>query len=458
MRRSSRTLISFAVATVCVAGPVALPATAAEPAPTGLAALQVAADAGIKAQVMHRASAGASPVPLEEVTVVVMRLDEAAGVYVTVDESQGTLSAGNYQSPALEPGIYVVRFLADPYSGIGSEYYADARYFYESTDITLVSGQTLDLGAVVLEPRYFDVGRLAGTTRFDTAVAVSRSMIPDGERAEVVYLADGLNFPDALAAGPAATRGGGVILTTNKTALPAVVEAELKRIKPLRVVIAGGTGAVSPAVMSRVQAILPGTPVTRLGGASRYETADLIVRDAFDDAGAGLAFIATGANYPDALAAGAAAGALDAPVILVDGARGLDTRTQATLTALGVTDVIITGGPTVVSTALENGLISLLGADGVTRLAGTSRYETAALVNAQLGLSDDAFVATGVGFADALAGGPLAGSLGAPLYLAPPTCLPPTAAVGLLEKQVAGVWLLGGPGALGTGVEQLALC
>src|SRR5688572_28184995 len=71
--------------------------------------------------------------------------------------------------------------------------------------------------------------------------------------------------------------------------------------------------------------------VTRYAGATRYGTAAAIAGDASFD-GATTAIVATGENYPDALAASALAGAeAPAPIILTQ----KDTYTSDAKAALG---------------------------------------------------------------------------------------------------------------------------
>jgi putative cell wall-binding protein len=421
--------------------------------------VEVDAWANVAADIRYRASPDAEPEPIDDVNVSLWKLDEASGYYVQEYETRYPW-AGRYISPVLRAGTYAVQFTAAPRSGIGSEYYSDARYFYERTDVVVQAGDMIELGEVILEPRYFDVGRIAGADRFATAVAVSQSVIPDGQRAPVVYLTSGMNFPDALSAGPVAIRGGGVVLTTAPDWLPDVVADELERVRPERVVIVGGTGAVSSGVMSAVRsAVGTSTPIDRIGGPTRFETAELLIRDAFDEGSSRTAIIATGWNYPDALAAGPAAGRLGAPVILVDGGAPLDAATRELIRDLGVTDVYIAGGAAAVRASIEEDLKAILGSDRVTRLAGADRFDTAALIgDAIFRGSDIAYVANGWGFADALAGGPLAGAVGAPLYLGQQECLPVSTIVQLLDQQVAGVGLLGGTAVLGRGAEQLTSC
>lgn len=94
------------------------------------------------------------------------------------------------------------------------------------------------------------VDRVAGATRFDTAVAVSQEFYPGG--ADVVYLVTVADFPDALAAGGAASAAPGPVLYTNRDTVPAVTLAEVRRLDPDRVVVVGGTGVVSDAVVAAV--------------------------------------------------------------------------------------------------------------------------------------------------------------------------------------------------------------
>jgi len=462
MKRARITvLLSAAIALVIAVGAPA--AAAAAPPATDLALAVDPASAEVSVKVLYRPSPSATPVKLStnaEVAVSFWKLDAEAGFYF--EQATGTWTEGGPDevdtSAPLEPGIYSIRFLANDTS-IGGQWWSGKRYFYESADIVLTAGTSLDLGTVVLEPRTFDVDRISGSDRYATAVAVSQATIADDMRANVVYLASGTNYPDALATGPAAIARGGVLLLTRTGSLPAVTRAELQRLNPSRVVIVGGPGAVSAGVMSAVKTALPGVPVDRLGGSNRYATGELIVRNAFASTGAGLAIIATGRNYPDALAAGPAAGYLGAPVILVDGRGGIPASTVTLLRDLGITQAVMLGGPSVVSEAVRSDLMGIVGPGGVYRIQGVSRYDTAAQLNsAVFGPSDFAMVSSGANFPDALAGAPLAGALGAPLYLTRPGCLSAEADAGIVASRANGVVLLGGPGALSAQVANLGVC
>jgi putative cell wall-binding protein len=84
--------------------------------------------------------------------------------------------------------------------------------------------------------------RLAGQDRYATAAQVSSFHMPSG--APLVYVTTGDNFPDALAAGPAAAhRGAPTILV--KGVIPAASAAELERLNPARIIVLGGPGVIS---------------------------------------------------------------------------------------------------------------------------------------------------------------------------------------------------------------------
>ncbi len=89
------------------------------------------------------------------------------------------------------------------------------------------------------------VVRQAGADRFETAAAVARSAY---STASTVYVSTGMNFPDALSGGPVAGRQGAPMLLVTPDSIPAATRKALLELRPSRVVILGGTSAVSDAV------------------------------------------------------------------------------------------------------------------------------------------------------------------------------------------------------------------
>lgn len=294
------------------------------------------------------------------------------------------------------------------------------------------------------------VTRLQGADRYATAAAISKASYPTSG-VPAVYVAAGLQFADALAAAPAAAHRGGPLLLSAKATLPAATLTELKRLAPEQIVIVGGTGAIGGSVATALGKI---APVKRIGGVDRYDTSRRIAADAFG--AAEVAYVATGRDFPDGLSAGAAAGALDVPVVLVDGkGSSAGTATVSLLKKLGVSQVRIAGGTGAVSSGVQSNLAASF---AVKRYAGTDRYATSAAVNSVFRTTANAYLATGAAFPDALSGAAAAGAAGDPLMLSQQSCVPAVIRSSIFAKGTTSITLLGGTGALGDRVAKLVSC
>ncbi|MFB2586720.1 cell wall-binding repeat-containing protein [Herbiconiux liukaitaii] len=297
--------------------------------------------------------------------------------------------------------------------------------------------------------------RVSGADRYEVAVNISKRAYPSG--AFTVFVATGANYPDALSAGPAAARLNAPLLLTPSDALPSGVRAEIERLQPVRIVVVGGPNSVSGAVLDQLKSIQPNTE--RIDGADRYEVSRSLSEYAFISH-TETAYVATGANFPDALSAGAAAATAYGPVLLVNGgASSLDAATIDTLTTLGVKNVVIAGGPNSVSPGVEASLASVSGITSVVRDGGADRFAASANINLRaFPTAGRAFLATGLKFPDALAGSAWAGAIGAPLYVVNSSCVPQVTLAAMSAQGVTHVTLLGGPATLTTPVESLTPC
>lgn len=300
------------------------------------------------------------------------------------------------------------------------------------------------------------VTRIGGESRYDVAVGISEEYFPDG--ADTVYIATGANFPDALGAAPAAALRDAPLLLVEPTAIPNAVKSELDRLNPDRIIVAGGPATVSPGVESQLRNYAPS--VSRMSGADRYEVSRLVTRDAFGGIGASVAYLATGATFPDALSASAAAGSVTGPVILVDGQMpAVDAETASLLAELGVTEIRIAGGPASVSPGIESSLQALPGITSVTRLGGEDRFVVSGATNrAAFTSSEIVFMASGYTFPDALAGAAVAGAKGAPLYVVPTTCIPGYVIDDIQSLGADEVKIFGGPASVTYAAGGLARC
>jgi putative cell wall-binding protein len=281
--------------------------------------------------------------------------------------------------------------------------------------------------------------RLAGATRYGTAAAISANAAFAAPTTAII--ATGENFPDALAAASlAGANAQAPIVLTEKAAYTAEAKSALAALKAkgvTAVTIVGGSAAVSDTVETAIKG--DGFTVSRVAGDDRYETAAAIATAANTKAAAapigGLkaALIATGTNYPDALAGGPAAYANKLPLLLVNDT--VPTETANAIATLGIKKVYILGGTAAVSSAVEAQLVLATG-NPATRIAGTDRFATAAAIGdfeqATLAFPvTSAILATGINFPDALASGPLGGQLKAPIVL---TASLPDASKAWLDK------------------------
>lgn len=187
----------------------------------------------------------------------------------------------------------------------------------DTTDILVIGGAGVISEAVMDHLSSCtdgEVWRVAGSSRYATAAAVSRASFSS---ASTAYVATGLNFPDALAAGPVAVANGAPTLLVRTGSVPSETLVELDRLTPASIVILGGNGAVSTDVENTLKSRYPESSISRIAGSNRYETAVLISRSHFEP-GPATAYVAVGSNSPDALAGGAAAAIRDAPVLLTN--------------------------------------------------------------------------------------------------------------------------------------------
>jgi putative cell wall-binding protein len=214
--------------------------------------------------------------------------------------------------------------------------------------IVVLGGASAVSDAVVADLASYTTGvvtRIAGPDRYSTAAQVSAATFQPG--VPVAYVAFGGNYPDALAGGPAAGSQGGPVLLTRNDAVPPVTLTELQRLQPAQIVVLGNPTVVSDAIVTQLNVI---APVTRTGGANRYATAVATSAHAFS-AGVSHVFLATGTNYPDALA-GVSPAAIAASPLLLTPPNCVPAIVQAEIDRLAPANIVLLGGETVLSAAV----------------------------------------------------------------------------------------------------------
>lgn len=255
------------------------------------------------------------------------------------------------------------------------------------------------------------VERVYGNTRYETAMKIADMMLEHSgkEKFSAVILATGEGFADALSGGYLAIMKGAPILLTNTSHASEVNEYIQKHVaQQSTVYIIGGRNAVPFAC----QYGLGGYVVKRLSGATRYDTNLAILKEAAGNSS--VLLVATGRNYADALAASGCG----YPIMLVK-----DTLTDAQkeyLKSKSGLRIYVLGGTSAVSASLYNSLKGYC--THIERIAGSTRYETAALIskwayNNGSNNMKTAVIAIGNNFPDGLAAGPLAYEYRAPILL-----------------------------------------
>ncbi len=193
-----------------------------------------------------------------------------------------------------------------------------------------------------------NVVRVSGVNRFETAAAIAvYTYVSSGSTGSINFiLADGMNFPDALAAGPAAaSTNNGLVLLTAGSAGVSPYTYELVSGHPVSwsapgmlpsttlggiainwVLGLGGhanvtvVGGAAQAAAANGDGITPGTEVEyadAIVGVDRYDTAAQVAAEYFTSAPSTYT-IASGMDFPDAVVAGGWAANAEGPLLLTE--------------------------------------------------------------------------------------------------------------------------------------------
>jgi putative cell wall-binding protein len=209
-----------------------------------------------------------------------------------------------------------------------------------------------------------NVKRIAGRDRYETARKIAAECVSllGGAYDGTAFVATGLNFPDALGASPlAAAKGWPIYLVDPAKGADATLVGAMRAARVTRVVVLGGTKVVPAKVESDLKSALPATTVRRAGD-NRYQTA---IKVASFGVAEGLSWdrlaIATGENFPDALAGGVLQGKGGSVMLLTPASR-LDGDVAATLAAnkASVSEVRFLGGTNALGAAVRTAVLNAL--------------------------------------------------------------------------------------------------
>lgn len=318
----------------------------------------------------------------------------------------------------------------------------------------LTSGRLqADVKAAMQSGETDNVKRLAGANRYDVAVNVSKEINSLGFSSDTVIIARDDLYTDALSGGPLAGKSNSPILLTATSSLPTPIQQEILRRNPTKAIILGGTGSVSTTVETQLKN-LGVSEVQRIDGPNRFAVSANVAEQVVSGGTKTKAVIASGLNFPDALSVSGVAGKEGMPILLVS-TSSIPAEIQTFINNHPeITDYIIVGGPGTVSDTVKAQLEQ--SGKTVTRIGGANRFEVGVNIANYFHLTPATTVfARGDDFADALSGGPLAASTGAPIFLTPTTRLA-TEVENYLQAnvdQLEKAYIIGGTGSVSTSVE-----
>jgi len=211
--------------------------------------------------------------------------------------------------------------------------------------------------AKTLTNKGYKVTRLAGSDRFGTSLEIAKKLQSvAGKPSEIIFVYSH-NYPDALAvSGVAAAKECPVIYIAGTGKLTDGIAAFVKSSGAKKATIISGPAIVNGAAEGSIKKAGVSS-VNRIYGANRYETC-IKINEAYASVLTGDAIcVATGTNYPDALAGGVFAAINKAPLMLVD--KSLTDSQKQYIKSKNADDIYAFGGTSVVSDKLAKEIAKL---------------------------------------------------------------------------------------------------
>lgn len=253
-------------------------------------------------------------------------------------------------------------------------------------------------------------GRLAGSDRYETSTKISQKYF---DKADTVVLASGKNTVDALVSASYADAKKSPILLSKVSDVPASVKAEILRLGAKNVVIVGGNASISAQAENELKAM--GISTRRIAGSSRYETSAILAQEVKNLTGSDKLILITGQDKKeaDALTVSSIATKSGIPVMMTK-ANELDSNAKTKINSWNPSQVIVVGGKSTIS----DGVMDQISAKSKTRIAGATRFETAAMIAKEAYPSGKhLFVTNGYKAVDALAAGAVTKRAESPIVL-----------------------------------------
>jgi len=294
----------------------------------------------------------------------------------------------------------------------------------------------------------YSFNRLYGSDRYKTSVNISNNF--SSETVQNVIVSSGINFPDALAGSVLSKKLNAPILLVGKD-----INEDNDSIEYIashldkggNIYVLGGLASVGDDFINYMQK--QGYNIIRLGGSNRFDTNKSIVNYMNMPKGTPVVLV-NAFGFADALSVSSVA-ALKGYPILMTNSSNLPDEAKETITNLQPSELFVIGGNASVGedvvTQIKN-LVPSLDNNKIVRIGGQTRYETSLNICKYFNLdTDNAIIANGENFPDALSGSALAAKLNAPIILTDGQNIADQK-VYLDSKHYKNITLLGGSGSI----------
>ena len=237
---------------------------------------------------------------------------------------------------------------------------------------------------VSLASNDYNVKRIQGVHRYETAASIAASAFTKSDRAVLV---SGSNFADALSAGNLADHAP--IFLFEKTDMMQRAINTMRSLDVKEVVIIGGEKSVPKSAEEKLKE--KNFKVIRIAGRNRYETSAKLAKQ-LKAKNNGNVVLASGEKFADALSAAPYAVQKKQTLVLTDGKTlPKDVKAQDVKTIIG-----------------GEKSVNIKGLDKAQRISGKDRYETSLEVLKHMNKTQSAVIADGRDYPDALAAAPYA--------------------------------------------------